>query len=881
MAKRADEQDREGRAWGYAEADLRIKQAGRNRARTLSLADLDLRRVPDSLGHFTQLLRLSLRGNELTALPESLGRMTQLRELYLSGNKLTALPESLGQMTQLRELNLSNNKLTALPESLGQMTQLRRLNLNNNNLMALPESLGQLTRLVQLDLYGNKLTVLPEALGRMTQLREIDLRFNQLIALPASLMELRALERLLLQGNPDLGLPEDVLGATPEGFGGQESKKARPGAIIDYYFRVRAGARPLNEAKLILVGRGGVGKTSVVNCLLHDRFDAGEKKTDGISISEWRLSICGRDDVRLNIWDFGGQEIMHATHQFFLTQRSLYLLVLEGRSGAEDVDAEYWLKLIDSFGGDGSGEVSPVLVVLNKSKVQPFDLNRRALQQKYPFIHGFIATDCADRTGIGELRTTIERECDRLKHLRDPFPDSWFAIKARLASMKESFITFDQYRHLCQELGETDDAGQDLLAYHLHNLGIALNYKDDVRLRDTHVLNPRWVTSGIYTLLNAPLLEKQKGELCLADAAKILDEKAYPRHMHRFLFDLMKKFDLCFTFPDDDAHYLIPELLDKQEPEDAAEFRLDECLNFEYKYPVLPEGLLPRFIVRTHALSAGLPRWRTGVVLAFEGNRGIVKADVQDKRAYISVSGPISSQRRLLAIIRSDLERIHADISNLKPEALVTVPGHPTEVVPYGDLLVMEREGERTFKKAIHGKLVAIDVQALLNGVDLQGIRNQEASMPMAVRLFYSYSHKDEPLRDELETHLKILHHTGFITAWHDRKIEPGGDWKTQIDENLERADIILLLVSADFIASVYCYEKEMKRATVRHDAGQAVMIPIIVRDCNWKLAPFARLQALPKDGKAVMEWPSKDAAWRNVSEGIERVVERIREGKL
>jgi internalin A len=125
--------------------------------------------------------------------------------------------------------------------------------------------------------------------------------------------------------------------------------------------------------------------------------------------------------------------------------------------------------------------------------------------------------------------------------------------------------------------------------------------------------------------------------------------------------------------------------------------------------------------------------------------------------------------------------------------------------------------------------------------------------------------------------HLKILQRERLIDTWHDRKIEAGEDWKEKIDENLERADIILLLVSADFIASEYCYEKELGRALERHTAGEARVIPVILRDVDWKKARFAHLGVLPKDGRAVMTWPNKDSAWRNVGEGIARVVEEIR----
>jgi internalin A len=131
-----------------------------------------------------------------------------------------------------------------------------------------------------------------------------------------------------------------------------------------------------------------------------------------------------------------------------------------------------------------------------------------------------------------------------------------------------------------------------------------------------------------------------------------------------------------------------------------------------------------------------------------------------------------------------------------------------------------------------------------------------------------------------LETHLKLLQRQGVISDWHDRKIMGGEDWAQKIDDNLEAADIILLLVSADFIASEYCYEKEMRRAMERHAAGEARVVPVIIRDVNWRRAPFAKLQALPKDALAVTKWPDRDSAWRNVADGIERVAEEIRKAR-
>jgi internalin A len=322
-----------------------------------------------------------------------------------------------------------------------------------------------------------------------------------------------------------------------------------------------------------------------------------------------------------------------------------------------------------------------VIVVLNKIHEQPFDLNRRGLEQKFVGIREFVATDCEDGTGIAELRRAIERETDRLEGLRIKFPASWFAIKDRLASMskmEENFLDLDRYREECSRLGEKDPDAQDQLAGYLHSLGVALNFRDDPRLQDTHVLNPHWVTNGIYQILNAPVLTRQKGEIGVNDLRNILDQKSYPTGMHGFLLDLMRKFELCFPLTENSTgRFLVPELLDKQEPGETAEFVAAECLNFEYHYSVLPEGLIPRFIVRTYPMSGNLPRWRSGVILKFERNGAQVRGDAQERKVSVSVNGPAPGRRNLLAIIRADLERIHTDIAKLEPKAMVPVPEYP------------------------------------------------------------------------------------------------------------------------------------------------------------------------------------------------------------
>ena len=176
-------------------------------------------------------------------------------------------------------------------------------------------------------------------------------------------------------------------------------KKREPATIFNYYLQHLTGQKkPLNEAKMLLVGQGSVGKTSLVKRLVENTFDPHENKTEGIDIKPWQVTV-DAEEIRLNVWDFGGQEIMHATHQFFLTKRSLYLLVLDVRLSEEENRVEYWLKMIQSFGGE-----SPIIIVGNKIDQQPLDLDRRGLQTKNEKnIKDFVEISCETGDGIEKL----------------------------------------------------------------------------------------------------------------------------------------------------------------------------------------------------------------------------------------------------------------------------------------------------------------------------------------------------------------------------------------------------------------------------------------------------------------------------------------------
>ncbi|MBV9157303.1 MAG: tetratricopeptide repeat protein [Acidobacteriaceae bacterium] len=150
------------------------------------------------------------------------------------------------------------------------------------------------------------------------------------------------------------------------------------------------------------------------------------------------------------------------------------------------------------------------------------------------------------------------------------------------------------------------------------------------------------------------------------------------------------------------------------------------------------------------------------------------------------------------------------------------------------------------------------------------------AAVPTPLRVFISYSHKDDELHEKLVIALSQLQRDGLVERWDDREMTAGTEWAGNIDQRLNEAEIVLLLVSPDFVASGYCYDVEMSRALERHKNGEARVIPIILRPSDWKTAPFARLKALPKDGKPATEWPSLDRAFVNVADGLRSVAEEL-----
>jgi small GTP-binding protein len=491
----------------------------------------------------------------------------------------------------------------------------------------------------------------------------------------------------------------------------------------------------LNEAKMLVVGDGKVGKSSVVEQLLYGTFDLKKSTTLGVEISDEMKVVQSEvkgegEPVKLNIWDFGGQEIQHSTHQFFLTTRSLYLLVLDARKGDQISGIEYWLKLIESFGG-----ASPILVVINQidqlKGQRPLNLDRKALQDKYN-IRDFVETSCATGEGITALKTAITREVEQLKHVHDVWPREWLAIKRRLKDMHADYIPVERYLEICGEESLNDEDLRLSLLDMLNVLGTVIRFPGD-----TQVLNPRWVTQGVYGLLTSAQLVKTQGQFDLNDVGQILaslpDAKDhYPSHTHERLIKVMKHFELCFEFTDRPGHYLIPRHLHDNEldiPWDET-----DALKFQYHYvETLPDSIISRFIVRMNQYITKQYYWKNGVFLHSGGNRAKVKADLVDRKIFISINGKEQTRRAFLAVIRSAFDEINSNFK-IEIKQMIPLPDEPKVFVSYDSLLSHEEMNEQEI--VVPELRRKFSVRELLDGVEELSARIERRERDLNKRRF-------------------------------------------------------------------------------------------------------------------------------------------------
>ena len=752
----------------------------------LSLGSNQLTEIK-GLDQLTKLTRLSLGSNQLTAIIE-LEQLTKLTELDLSSNQLTEI-KGLDQLTQLTDLNLNGNQLTAI-KGLNQLIKLTSLSLSVNLLEEI-KGLDQLTQLTKLDLSYNQLTAI-KGLDQLIKLTELDLRVNLLTELPEYLLSLGK----PIYWEPHFNDDSIYVGNNPFTNPPPEIIKQGNEAIQEYFDQRKiSGAELLNEAKLILLGDGRSGKTSLANRLRGKDLPKEGDRTQGvdIAIGEYSFPLANGKDFKINIWDFAGQDKYKTLHQLFYTESSLYVMVAE--AGKTTTDYDDWFQTAALF-----GEGSPLVLVLNEFKtgigMSSFDNNY--WKKQFPeLLKEVFTVNLGTKQNLPAAEEYIRLLAQTLPHTKYTFPSNWAAVRRVLNERRnEQYITLQEYFKVCREKNLPERESALILSSVLHKVGDCLHYQKSELLKLFIILKNEWATDAVYKILDDKIVAEHKcGFFDRSDIERIWNSGEYI-DMRAQLLELMKQFKLAYQLPGKEE-YVTPPLLPPASPAGYSWPALDS-LELYIEYEFLPKALLTQFIVTRHAdIAEGRTRvWRHGVILKWEGEAlaEVAKTKLEGRDAFhIRTQG--NNRKGMMTVILKTFRELHAEYKGIKYKEKVPCicEGCKTRKNEqhYFDFANLQlRLGKGRYEVECGNSLDKLNVLALLENnfvlekfKEGQALRLKESvtrESPTAVRiinLFLASSNELQHERREIEIAISRKNNTlrkqGFVIdllIWEDGK---------------------------------------------------------------------------------------------------------------
>ncbi len=632
---------------------------------TLNAGSNGLRAIGESIGRLRNLKTLFLNSNELTSLPKSMGRLSMLRTLDASSNRIERLDDSIGGLASLETLFLNANRLHRLPESMSRMSSLRTLDLNSNLVAALPNELDRLESLEFLFLGENRLEKVPESIRRMRSLLTLDMRGNNIAEVPPWIVAsgVPVVFKELLSDN-EINLFDNPLQSPPV-----EIVKEGNLAIKSYFDQlVNQGKDTIYEAKIMIVGEPGAGKTSLMNKLFDREYevpDRFQKATAGIEIRrDWKFTIDGGIDFRAHVWDFGGQQIQYSLHQFFLTTDCVYVLMADKRKDFFNFD--YWLNIINILGKN-----SPVIVLFNEINMDsaaPFVYDEKKYKELFPgldLVRMDVDLAKVDDGRFDLLVETIRKKLRSLELVGRVVPAAWSTVRNELEKRKaERYISINAYIDICARCGIVKEEDQLLILKYFHILGIALHFREDPHLCDTLFLDPNWAVDGIYAVFTDAEMERNNGIFTRDFVNALWSKKGFTLEERAKLLQLMLKnnFELCYRLRGTSDEYIVPLLLPREKPD--YEWEEKDNLMFRFLYPFMPRGITSRLIVRLHEWVDTDLVWNHGAVFRRKGARAQVTERLTVKEGIktidIRLSGEYFRCKEFLTIIRSEINRIQS-----------------------------------------------------------------------------------------------------------------------------------------------------------------------------------------------------------------------------
>ncbi len=615
----------------------------------------------DFLAHLPNLKLLDLMYCPVDSIPTELFLgLSELRHLDISFTKLCDLPD-MEPLEKLDHLNCGDTSII-LSSDFRFPPNLSFLSLSRTPNHRIPNGLRYLTSLRKLHLSGLVLDELPNWLPEFASHFDVGQTYLGSIRL----------DRCTIT----------MIDTTIDGV--DMSIFARPYHLVVEWFekRMRGESHSLNEIKVVFLGDGKAGKShTIARLMTNGGAPVGyvDVRTPGIVIKDIDYRVAGRD-ATLHLWDFGGQDILHSMHRIFLTERTIYVVLVDGSSGNQDERARYWLDNIQSFAKD-----SPVILVLNKldDDLQA-DVNAVELKSKFQGLKQIIklsALQYSQKRFNRDFRDVLLNEIAKTKYLDTQWPDNWIRVKRELEQKNVSYIRGGDYLDICKKCN-MDDNQKSLLQW-FHDLGVSFcccNGGNEA-LEDYVVLNPNWITNALYIILYnkreggkgglipVRTIREMLGRKALSNRAirRVIPDACYEGYDVNYVLDVFHAFRLSFR--QDDNHEFFPMLADINAKDIAMEYAgLSSSLEFNMNFNYLPNNLLHQLMVERSSELDMTNVWRTGARFHIEelGYSAVVVIDSNTLRFFIRHTDPMHRPNTYLTILKASVDRIVAKMG-LKP----------------------------------------------------------------------------------------------------------------------------------------------------------------------------------------------------------------------
>ncbi|XP_048259206.1 uncharacterized protein LOC124134238 [Haliotis rufescens] len=627
----------------------------------LDISNNLLKEVPACICKLTKLVCLYMRTMQLTSLPDDIGNLTLLEKFYLNENAISELPPSFTKLTNLKELSLNgvswvkikantilskrnfentlkaanlqhwldrneqdraaifqyfdeNTNGTLEPAEIGKLNATIFFTFPRFGFMGteppdedtpcgFPEELLCLESLEYLSLQYQGIVSVPEGISRLKNLKVLNLSHNPyLLSIPAQTGSL-PLKRLELEECPMLKTPPKEIRA--KGFS----------ATCAYLRRLLSGSVECRKTKLMMVGLGGAGKTSLVKALLSGshktKLSVGEDITDGIDICPWTVTT-DEGQVTYSVWDFAGQTVYYNTHQFFLSDRSIYMLLWNIRLGHEHAGLDFWLSSISVH-----APKAPIFVVgTHVDQVSKVEIPVKEMQTRYPRIAGFHFISSHSGQGVKELQDHLLDVTLQQQYMGEKIPGVWLSFEEQIKSLKDSSVI--EYKDLEKKAhisGIFSQSEVSQAVQFLHELG-SLQYFTNDYLKSYVVVNPQWIVDVMACVVSVKDSHIKDGRLRHDEIQNVWRD--YPESLHSWMLRLTEEFDLTFQLASEEVN-LVPCLLPERQPEfswpEIEKNGSSRETKMVYRFDYLPAGLFNRGQVRLHQFSDSAMIWKRGSFL--------------------------------------------------------------------------------------------------------------------------------------------------------------------------------------------------------------------------------------------------------------------------